>query len=158
MALAVNKRANFDYEILEKYEAGLVLSGQEVKSIRAGNASLKSSYIALRPAKKRGQAEAFLLNANIPRYKHSGGVKDYEPGRERKLLLKKDEMKRLIGKKKEAGLTLVPLKIYTKHKFLKLEFGLCRGKKKYDKRENIKKRELDREKRVLLKGRGRIKF
>jgi SsrA-binding protein len=151
MALAVNKRANFDYEILEKYEAGLVLAGHEVKSVKAGNASLRGSYISFKQTKKGGLPEAFLINTNIPLYKYASGIDDYDPGRERKLLLKKSEIKHLTGKKGEQGLTLVPLKIYTKHSFLKLEFGVGRGKKKHDKREIIKKRELDKKIRTLTK-------
>lgn len=151
MALAVNKRANLDYEILEKHEAGLVLAGYEVKSVRAGNASLKGAYITFKQTKKSGLPEAFLVNINIPLYKYASNIKDYDSTRDRKLLLKKNEVKHLQGKKKEQGLTLVPLKIYTKHSFLKLEFGVARGKKKYDKRETIKKRELDKKIRTLTK-------
>lgn len=151
MALAINKKANFDYEILEKYEAGLVLAGHEVKSVRAGNTSLKGSYITLKQTKKNSLPEAFLVNANISLYKYASQIENYDSTRDRKLLLKKSEIEHLMGKEKEQGLTLVPLKIYTKHGFLKLEFGVGRGKKKYDKRESIKKRELDRKMRTLTR-------
>jgi len=151
MALAINKKARFDYEILEKHEAGLVLAGHEVKSVRSGNASLKGSYITLKQTKKGSLPEAFLINANIPLYKYASQMDNYDSTRDRKLLLKKSEIEHLMGKEKEQGLTLVPLKIYTKHSFLKLEFGVGRGKKKHDKRESIKKRELDRKMRTLTR-------
>lgn len=151
MALAINKRANFDYNILEKYEAGMVLFGHEVKSVRAGHAGLKGSYISLKKAKDGGLPELYLIKAHIPLYKYASTVEDYDPERERKLLLKQKEILRLTSKKKEQGLTLVPLKIYTKNSFLKLEFGIGKGKKKYDKRETIKKRDVDRQIRTLTK-------
>lgn len=148
--LAINKRANFDYEILEKYEAGIVLFGHEVKSVKTGHISLKGSFVTL---KRTGKAlpEPYLTNAHIPQYKHAGDLKNYEPTRPRKLLMKKNEIKYLIGKRQEQGLTLVPLKVYIKHSLLKLEFGVGKGKKKIDKRETIKKRELDRKIRTLYK-------
>jgi SsrA-binding protein len=149
--LAINKRANFDYEILDKYEAGLVLFGYEVKALRAGNASLGGSYITFK-AGHRGLPEAFLINAHISLYKYASTIKDYDPTRSRKLLLKEKEINYLLGKKKEQGLTIVPLRIYTKNSFLKLEFGVGRGKKNYDKREDIKKRDLDREGRRAIRG------
>ena len=102
--------------------------------------------------------EAYLTNAHIPLYKFAGDRPSYEPLRPRKLLLKKKEIRYLMGKKDEQGLTLVPIKIYTKHSFIKLEFGVGKGRKKYDKREVIKKRELDRQIRALEKGRKNIKF
>jgi SsrA-binding protein len=149
--LAINKRANYDYEILEKYEAGLVLLGYEVKSIKTGHINLKGSFVTIKNVKGKKFPQVYLINAHIPLYKYAGTVKDYDPYRSRKLLLHKNEIKHLIGKKQERGLTLVPLKIYTKHSFVKLEFGLGRGKKKFDKREAIKKRELDRRIRILTK-------
>jgi len=147
--LAVNKKASFDYEILDKYEAGLVLFGHEVKAIRNSQVSLKGSFISLRS--KNGHPELYLINCQVSPYKHSGKLLDYDQRRERKLLLKKLEIKHLLGKKQEEGLTLIPLKIYTNHSFLKLEFAIARGKKKYDKRETIKKREVDRRLRSLTK-------
>ena len=138
--LAQNKRAVFDYEILERYEAGLVLLGHEVKSLRAGHVSLKESYVDF-----RGQ-ELYLLKAHISLYKPAAGLKQiYDPLRPRKLLLKKREISGLLGKKQSSGLTLIPIKIYTKNSFIKLEFGLAQGRKKYDKREVIKTREVKRE-------------
>jgi SsrA-binding protein len=148
--LAYNKRANFDYEILDTYEAGLVLFGHEVKSVKTGHVSLKGSYVTI---KKSGNKlpELMLINAHISLYKKASNIINYEPTRPRKLLLKKNEIKHLIGKKDEQGLTLVPIKLYTKHSKIKLEFGIGRGRKKYDKREVIKKRETDRSIRTLTK-------
>ncbi|MFA5886903.1 MAG: SsrA-binding protein SmpB [Patescibacteria group bacterium] len=147
--LAQNKKANFDYELLEKYEAGLVLFGHEVKAVRAGQLSLKGSYISVRT--KGGKTELYLIGCQISPYKQAGSLPDYNQTRERKLLLKKEEIKKLVGKKQTEGLTLIPLKIYTNHSFLKLEFAIARGKKKYDKRASIKKREVDRQLRTLIK-------
>lgn len=149
--IAINKRANFDYDIQETYEAGLVLLGHEVKSIKTGQVSLKGSYVTFKKVKAKNLPEAYLTNAHISLYKFAGLRPDYDPTRARKLLLKKKEIIYLLGKKQEQGLTLVPLKIYTKHSFIKLEFGVGKGRKKYDKRELIKKRELDRNIRTLTK-------
>jgi SsrA-binding protein len=150
--LAINKRATFDYEVLDKYEAGIVLFGHEVKAVRAGNVNLKAAYITFRATKKT-LPEAYLINAHVSLYKYASTVKDYDPTRSRKLLLKAKEINYLLGKTREQGLTLVPLRIYTKNRILKLEFALARGKKKYDKREDIKKKDLDREARVMMKRR-----
>lgn len=144
--LAFNKRANFDYEILEKYEAGLVLAGHEVKSIKTGHVSLKESFVTI-----RGN-ELYLTNAHIPPYQHAGQLANYDPTRPRKLLLKKSEIKSLIGQARTKGLTLVSIRLYTKRKLIKLEFGLGKGKKEYDKRETIKKREDERKMRRELRG------
>jgi len=147
---AINKQATFDYEILDKYEAGLVLFGYEVKAVRAGNVNLKGSYITFRTGIK-GLPDPYLINAHISLYKYASTIADYDPTRPRKILLKAREIKYLMGKRREQGLTIVPLRIYTKSRFLKLEFALARGKKKYDKREDLKKKDLDREARGLLK-------
>lgn len=152
--LAYNKRANFDYEILDKYEAGLVLLGHEVKSIKTGHVSIKGSFVTLKTTGKE-LPELYLVNTHIPLYKHAGKIADYDPYRSRKLLLKKKEIKHLIGKKQEQGLTLVPIKIYTKKSLIKLEFGIGKGKKQIDKRETIKKRETDRKIKTLMKSAGR---
>lgn len=149
----VNKRANFDYDIEETYEAGLVLLGHEVKSIKTGHISLKGSYVAFKKVKSKILSEAYLINAHIPLYKLAGLRPNYDPTRPRKLLLTKKEIAYLLGKKQQPGLTLVPLKIYTKRSFIKLEFGVGKGRKKFDKREVIKKRELDRSIRTLTKQR-----
>jgi len=146
--LAENKKARFDYEILEKFEAGMILIGQEVKSIKSGRMSLKGSYVTMK------DEEPYLIGANIPPYQPKNASPDYEPEKQRKLLLNKSEIKHLIGKTKEKGLTLVPLKVYTKKGKIKLEFGTAKGRKKTDKRELIKKRETEREMDRELKIRG----
>jgi len=142
---AQNKKAYFDYEILETFEAGIVLIGQEVKAIKTGHISLKGSYVVLK------DDELFLIGANIPPYQPKNAPKDYQPERSRKLLLRKTEIKSLIGKSKQKGLTLVPLKVYTKRGKIKLLFGLAKGKKEIDKREKIKKREFEKEKERIIK-------
>lgn len=149
--LATNKRAHFDYIIEKKYEAGLILFGYEVKAVKTGHVSLKGSYITLKKQSGRNLPGLYLINAHIPRYQYASTVKNYDPTRSRPILLHKKEISHLIGKKQELGLTLVPLKLYTKHSFIKLEFGLGRGKKKYDKRAAIKKRETERQIRTLTK-------
>jgi len=148
--LAYNKRANFDYEILDKYEAGLVLLGHEVKSIKTGHISIKGSFVTVKTTGKQ-LPELYIVNAHIPLYKNASKFAEYDPYRSRKLLLKKNEIKHLIGKKQEQGLTLVPIKIYTKKSLIKLEFGVGKGKKKIDKRETIKKRETERKIKTILK-------
>ena len=147
--LAINRKAKFDYQILDKYEAGLVLSGLEVKSIKNGRMSLKGSYVTINK-----NEEVFLINAQITPFQIKNAPKDYQPDRTRKLLLHKKEIKNLIGKIKQKGLTLVPLRVYTKHRKLKLEFGLGQGKKKTDKRESIKRREDERKIGRALRNRG----
>lgn len=137
--LAFNKRAKFDYEILEELEAGLRLTGAETKSVKAGHVSFIGAHVSI-----RGN-EAWLKALHISPYKPAGQQKLYNPTRDRKLLLHKREIKRLIGKSKEAGLTLVPISLYTKGDLVKLGFGIARGKKQFEKRESIKKREVERE-------------
>lgn len=148
--LAINKKASFNYELLEKYEAGLVLFGHEVKSIREGQANLSGSYISIKTSRGR-RPQFFLVGANFSLYKMAGSIKDYDPARDRQLLLRKKEIDSILGKKQQVGLTLIPLKLYTNHSFIKLEFALARGKKKYDKRESIKKREVERRLSTLTK-------
>jgi len=178
--LGFNRRANFEYALLDKYEAGLILTGAEVKSVKTGHISLKESFVTI-----KGN-ELFLTNANIPPYKHAGDIKNYDPTRSRKLLLRKSEIKHLIGKSRAEGLTLVPIRVYTKKHparnaiflnkpgktghlndtikesinfkkhnvaggLLKLEFAVGKGKKKFDKRETIKKREEERKIKRRLK-------
>ncbi len=137
--LAFNRKALFDYEILEKFEAGLVLTGHEVKSAKKGHLTLQGSYVVI-----RGE-EAWLLNASIASFQPKNAPSDYEPLRTRKLLLHKHEIKSLIGQTKQKGLTLVSLRVYTKKAKVKLEFALARGKHKADKREKIIKRETKRD-------------
>lgn len=136
-----NKKAFFNYEITEKLEAGLVLKGSEVKSIRDGKVSIHEAY-----ARVKG-AEVWLVGMDISQYPQAGPYNNHEPRRPRKLLLHRHEIRRLIGKTREKGLTLVPLALYFKDGYAKLEIGLARGKVKYDKRQSIKKREADREMR-----------
>lgn len=146
--IARNKRAYFDYEHLEKFEAGVVLTGQEAKSIKAGRINLSGAYVIL-----RGN-EAYLVNANVPPYQPKNVPEDYNPTRLRKLLLNKSEIKYLVGKSEQKGLTLVPLRVYTKKEKIKLEFAIARGRKKADKKNLIKKRESEKEIKRELKKRG----
>jgi len=136
-----NKKALFDYTILEKFEAGIVLQGIEVKSIKTGRMNLRGSFVVI----KQPDAEIFLIGANIPPYQPNNTPDSYDPKRSRKLLLKKIEIKRLIGKSREKGLTMVPIKVYTIKGKIKIEFAIVKGKKKFDKREKIKKRETKKE-------------
>lgn len=148
--LAKNKKAYFDYEITDKYEAGIVLLGYEVKSIKTNRASMKGSYVTIKRGDKQ-LPELYLTNTHIPLYERANPNIDYDPDRPRKLLLKKKQIEYLIGKKKEQGLTFVPLKFYIKNNLIKLSFAIGKGKKKHDKREAIKKRDLDRQARSLTK-------
>ncbi len=143
--LAINKRAGFDYLLSDVYEAGLILNGQEVKSVRAGQVSLKESFVTL-----KGN-ELYLTNAYITPYKQAGLKQINDPTRSRKLLLRKAEIRQLIGKARTQGLTLVPLRIYTKKRLLKLAFAIGKGKKKFDKREDIAKKETKRKIERALK-------
>lgn len=136
--VASNRRALHDYEILEKVEAGLVLLGPEVKSLREGRANLSDAYAVLR------RGEVWLLNAHVSPY-DKAGRDNPDPRRERKLLLSRAEIARLGGKVAERGLTLVPLSIYFKNGRAKVELGLARGKRVHDKRESIRRREQERE-------------
>lgn len=147
MALAVNKQARHDYLILEVIEAGLSLSGPEVKAVRAGHVSLKAAYAVVT------NGECWLLNAHISPYDQAGPQPGYEPTRSRKLLLHRRQIDRLVGQLKEKGLTLLPLKLYTRGVRIKCELGLGRGKKLHEKRELIKKRDTEREIRTALKRR-----
>ncbi|HVK37834.1 MAG TPA: SsrA-binding protein SmpB [Candidatus Kapabacteria bacterium] len=132
-----NRKARFEYEILDRVEAGIVLLGTEVKSVRAGHVSLQESY-----AEERG-GELWLLGCTIQPYEH-GNINNHEPTRPRKLLLKRKELDKLVARAAEKGLTLVPLSIYFKGSTLKIEIGIARGKKLYDKRETTKARDSDR--------------
>ena len=143
-----NKKAYFNYDILEKFEAGIVLLGHEVKSIKTGRINLAGSYVVLM------KNEPYLINANIPPYQPKNTSPDYKPDRPRKLLLNKSEIKYLIGKEREKRLTLIPLKVYTNKGKIKIEFGIGKGRKKTDKRELIRKRETDRDIKRELKIRG----
>ena len=134
-----NKKAGFDYEVLEKYEAGLVLQGQEVKSIKTGHMHLSGSYVVIR------NAQPELIGAKVPPYQPKNTPPDYNPEQSRKLLLNKKEIDYLMGKVNERGFSLIPLKVYEQHGRIKLEFALAKGKKKFDKKEQIKKRDVERD-------------
>ena len=139
--IATNKKALHDYKVLEKFEAGIVLSGPEVKSVKAGQINLKGSYISI-----DNQSQVWLIDAHISLYKPAASVQtDYQPGQKRKLLLNSKEIDYLRGKEKEKGLTILPISVYTKGSLIKLEIAIAKGKKQHDKREIIKKREINRE-------------
>ena len=141
--VAQNRKARHDYAILDTYEAGVVLTGTEVKSLRLGRASLVDGFATI------DDGEVFLRNVHIPEY-DQGSWTNHEPRRTRKLLLHKAEIIRLIGKTKESGLTLVPLSLYFSEGKVKVEIGLARGKKSYDKRQDMAARDADREVRRAL--------
>ena len=143
-SLARNKRAFHEYDLLEKIEAGIELTGAEVKSAKLGQVSLKGTYVAVRAG------EAWLIGAHVSAYKPAGSKTFYDPARTRRLLLKKSELQRLIGKT-QSGLTIVPLSLYTKRGLVKVEIALARGRKQFEKREAIRRREVQREIRSKVK-------
>lgn len=136
--IATNRRAGFDYALEGRFEAGLVLTGAEVKSVKTGHASLKGSFVTV-----KGD-ELYLTNALIPAYAHAHRDTKHDATRPRKLLLRKREIRSLIGKSRTEGLTLVPLRLYTRKQLVKLEFAVGKGKKSYDKRSDIGKRDTKR--------------
>jgi SsrA-binding protein len=136
--ITTNRKAWHEYHIIDTYEAGIALTGTEVKSLREGKASLLEAY-----AKIEGD-EIWLVNANIPQFKQASYF-NHEPKRKRKLLLHRNEIRKLTGKILEKGLTLIPLKMYFSGPYVKVELGLCRGKKQYDKRDAIKQRDVQRD-------------
>jgi len=142
--IAENRKAFHDYHILESFEAGIVLLGTEVKAIREGRVNLRDSFARVE------KGEVFLYNVNISPYSHRGYA-EHEAMRQRKLLMHKEEIRKLIGKTVEKGMTLVPLRMYFKNGRVKVAVGLAKGKKDYDKRETIKRRETDRETRAAIK-------
>ena len=145
-SIAENRKAFHDFHLLETFEAGLVLLGTEVKAIREGRVNLRDSY-----ARVEG-GEVFLYNVNISSYSHRGYA-DHEALRRRKLLLHRDEIRKLIGKTVVKGMTLVPVRLYFKNGRVKVAVSLAKGKKEYDKRETVKRREVDRETRAAVKSR-----
>ncbi|HZR26309.1 MAG TPA: SsrA-binding protein SmpB [Vicinamibacterales bacterium] len=145
-SIAENRKAFHDYHLLETFEAGIVLLGTEVKAIREGRVNLRDSFARLE------DGEVFLYNVNISPYSHRGYA-DHEPLRRRKLLLHRDEIRKLIGKTVEKGMTLIPVRLYYKNGRVKVAVSLAKGKKEYDKRETIKRREVDRETRAAIKTR-----
>lgn len=140
-----NRKAFHNYQFLETFQAGMVLKGQEVKSIQQGKIQLAGSHISFQ------QGELYLLGAVISPYQPKNTPSDYNPQRPRKVLLRKEELQYLLGKSKERGLTLVPLRVYSRGAIIKLEFGLAKGKRKKDKRETLKQREAQREMERALK-------
>ena len=146
LLIADNRKARHDFHLLEEFEAGLVLRGTEVKAMREGRANLRDSYCRVEGG------EAFLLGAHVGQYSH-GGYASHDPVRPRKLLLHQDELRKLLGKTTERGMTIVPLRMYFKNGRAKLRIALAKGKKTYDKRETIKRREAERETRAAVKSR-----
>jgi len=146
LLIADNRKARHDFHLLEEFEAGLVLRGTEVKAMREGRANLRDSYCRVEGG------EAFLLGAHVGQYSH-GGYASHDPVRPRKLLLHQDELRKLLGKTTERGMTIVPLRMYFKNGRAKLVIALAKGKKTYDKRETIKRREAERETRAAVKSR-----
>lgn len=146
--VAENRKARHDYTIIETYEAGVALTGTEVKSLRAGKANLKDSY-----AQVTKQAEVFVYQLHISPYDH-GNIFNHDPMRPRRLLLHRAEINKLIGKVKEKGYALVPLKLYFSHGLIKMELALAVGKKLYDKRDDMAKRDAKREMERALKARN----
>lgn len=144
--LAYNKRAVFDYEFLEKLEAGLQLLGTEVKSIRAGHMSLRGAFVTIH------NEETYLTNATVPPWQVKNAPGDYDPLRPRKLLIKKSELKRLIGAKQAQGLTIIPIRVYTNHGKIKCEIALARGKKRFEKKEQKREQDIQRDVDRLLRG------
>ncbi len=136
---ADNRKARFEYETLETFDAGIVLTGQEVKSIRGGGANLTGSYVSF------AGGELWIKEMRIAPYSKAGKLEEYDPAQPRKVLMRKRELMSLIGKTRQKGLTLVPLSLYPRGRHIKLRFGLCRGKKAHDKKEKLKSRDIDRE-------------
>lgn len=143
--LIKNKKVYFNFEITKEYEAGIQLHGFEVKSIRKKQGSLEGSYVIIRGG------EAFLIGATIPPFQPANTPENYDPERVRKLLLNRDEIAELVGLEKQKGLTIVPISVYSKNRNLKVKIGIAKGKKQYDKREDIKKKDTKRDIERTLK-------
>jgi SsrA-binding protein len=146
--IAENRKARHDYHVLETWEAGVSLLGTEVKSIREGRVNLRDSYARV------DNGEIWMLNVHISPYSHRGSA-EHQELRQRKLLLHRDEIRKMVGKVAEKGLTLVPLELYFKKGRVKVLLGLAKGKQAHDKRETLKRREIDRETRAAVKERSR---
>lgn len=146
--ITTNRKAYHNYHVIDKIEAGIVLQGTEVKSLREGKASLSDAYA------KIGDGEIWLINAHIPHFKQASFL-NHEPRRKRKLLLHAQQIKRLYSKTIEKGLTLIPLKLYFSGPYVKVLIGLCKGKRKYDKREAIKQKDAKRDLERTMAGRKR---
>ena len=147
--LCTNRKARYDYHVEETYEAGIALLGSEVKSIREGRANLRDSYAAFRGG------ELFLYNCHVSPYAQASRF-NADPLRPRKLLMRREEIQRLVGKVEEKGLTLVPLSLYLRGRLVKVGLALARGKKQYDRREDIKRREAEREMARAVRSRGAV--
>ena len=147
-SVAENRKARHDYHILDTWEAGIALLGTEVKSIREGRVNLRDSYARI------DKGEVWMLNVHISPYSHRGSAA-HEELRQRKLLLHRDEIRKMVGKVAEKGLTLVPLELYFKNGRVKVQLGLAKGKQAHDKRETLRRREVDRETRAAVKSRAR---
>jgi len=143
--LAANKRARFDYDLIEEYEGGLKLRGAEVKSARKGNVRLQGAYLMIQ------NNELWVRNMHIGRYQPAGAQEDYDPTRDRKVLVHRKELRGLVEKKHAQGLTLVPLKVYTKGDLIKISFAVARGKRNHEKRDAIKKRDIDKRMKEEMK-------
>ncbi len=141
--LASNRKARHEYHLLDRFEAGIVLTGTEVKSVREGRVQLKDSYVEIR------DGEAYLVGAHIGPYSH-GNLDNHDPERNRKLLLKRRELDKLFGRTKLRGLTVVPLSVYLKGNLIKLEIALAEGKKRFDKREAARRRQMEKEAREAI--------
>src|SRR6478735_5912720 len=146
--IADNRKAHHDYHLIETFEAGIALLGTEVKSIREGGVNLRDSFARIEGA------EVWIYNVHVAAYRNRGYA-DHEPTRKRKLLLHRQEIRKLIGKTVEKGMTLVPTRMYFKNGHVKLALGLAKGKQEHDKRAAIRKREVDRETRAAVKQRSR---
>ncbi|HVV15120.1 MAG TPA: SsrA-binding protein SmpB [Candidatus Paceibacterota bacterium] len=151
MNLIEHKKARLDYEFLEEYEAGLELLGFEVKSLRAHHGKLEGAHIVVRSSGRAQNVEAYIVGMSIPPYQAGNTPKDYEADRTRRLLLTKKELAGIAGIEGQKGLTIVPVSVYNKGKVLKLRIAVARGRKQYDKRAVLKKRDTDRDIRRTLK-------
>ncbi|MFA5358297.1 MAG: SsrA-binding protein SmpB [Patescibacteria group bacterium] len=151
MILAENNKGRFDYEVLKTWEAGIVLFGHEVKSVRAKQIKLRGSFVTITIDPKTTKPQVSLLNCHISKYTKAGPLPTYKPDRTRSLILHQKEISSIYGQIAQKGLTLIPLKVYTRGTKIKVEIALVKGKKKFDKKETIKKRDIDRDVRRQLK-------
>jgi SsrA-binding protein len=149
--LIEHKKAHFDYETLEEFEAGIELLGHEVKSLRARHGKLEGAHIIVRPSGRKGGYEAYIVGMEIPPYQAANTPKEYEPGRSRRLLLTKKELTKLADAEGQKGLTIVPLAVYNKGAKLKMRVAVARGRKKFDKRSVLKERDTKRDIQRTLK-------
>jgi len=143
--LIEHKKARLNYEVLDTYEAGIELLGPEVKSLRAHQGKLEGAHVVVRPSGRAGSYEAYIVGMTISPFQPSNTAKDYDPNRTRRLLLGKKELTELAGFEHQKGLTVVPLSVYSKGRYVKLSVAVARGRKKYDKREVLKERDAKRE-------------